>query len=64
MIVKFNDKKILTSVLQTPVKEASIKRFFWNLCNQILKNVENVVFNAKFTPLKDYIYHLFNKLKM
>jgi len=41
---------MLTSAPKALVKETSIVRISWNLC-QILKTVENVVYNAKLTFL-------------
>lgn len=41
-------RKMLTSVFGTIVNETNMIRISWNLCNQVLKNVKNVIFNTKF----------------
>jgi len=40
---------MLTIVRDTLVKEISRVKIPWNLCNQILKNIENFVFYPKLT---------------
>lgn len=40
---------MLIIVPDTIVNETSKVRIIWKLCNQILKSIENVIFNTKLT---------------